>query len=316
VGRADDDRTGRDGGAGVTCVVCGETAADHAFVARDWSLGAAPGEFRYVRCRACGTLRLDPQPDDAVLAAAYPPRYHRRGVVADVLASARDLGGRREAEALVEAAGPFGRVLDLGCGDGTFLARIRAAGWRGPLHGVEPGTEAIRAARGRGIAVEQASVETFEPRERFDLVVLRHVIEHVREPRVLLERVGAMLAPGGLAYVATPDERALSARAFGRYWHGYDPPRHLWVFRPEPLRRLHDRVGLEVVEERWDLGPEIWSSSLGYALSPAPGRLRLVASPLNPLVAVPAIGLAVAERLLRRATMYGLLSRRGVSAGG
>jgi len=294
----------------VTCVVCGATGADDAFVARDWALGAAPGEFRYVRCRGCGTLRLDPQPDEEELAAAYPPRYHRRGVVADLLARARDLAGRREAEGLVEAADASGRALDLGCGDGAFLARIRSAGWHGSLHGVERGGEAVRAARQRGIEVEQTSVEEFVPRDAFDLVVLRHVIEHVRDPRSLLERVRAMLRPGGIAYVATPDEEALSARVFGRYWHGYDPPRHLWVFRPPTLRRLHVEVGLELVGERWDLGPEIWSSSLGYRLSPTPGPLRLAASPLNPLVAAPALGLAAAERALRRATMYGLVSRR------
>jgi SAM-dependent methyltransferase len=202
------------------------------------------------------------------------------------------------------------RVLDVGCGDGAFLRRLVAAGWRGSLHGLEPARAAAARARARGVDVEQATIEDFASREPFELVVLRHVVEHLRDPRSVLERVRTLLDPGGLVYCATPDERALSARVFGRYWHGYDPPRHLWVFRPAAVRRLLLDAGFELVSERWNLGSEIWTGSLGYVISRRPGARRRLASNLNPLVAIPALGAGAVELMLRRSTMYAAVGRR------
>jgi SAM-dependent methyltransferase len=295
------------------CVVCGEQRAREAFEAEDWSFAAVPGSFRYVRCAGCGTVRADPQPDDAALARAYPSAHVGRGLQTSVVQRVGDVLGRREARRLVELADADGRALDVGCGDGRFLRRLRAAGWRGRLHGVEPSPVAAAAARSHGIDVEKAPFEEFATGDRFDLVVLRHVLEHVRDPRATLGRVHSVLRPGGLVYVATPDEGAIAARVFGRYWHGYDPPRHLWVFRPAAVRRLQTDAGFEVVEERWHLGAEIWSGSLGYAISPRPGKRRLLASNLNPLVAAPAIVVGTIELLLRRSTMYAAIGRSALA---
>jgi len=294
----------------VTCVVCGNVAATEALTAEDWSLAAVPGTFRYVRCATCGTVRLDPQPSDEQLAAAYPDRYVGRGLPTQALQRAGGILGRGEARRLVALGNTAGQALDAGCGDGTFLVRLRAAGWRGPLHGLEPGPAAAAAARARGVEVAETTVEALDADGAYDLVVLRHVIEHVRDPLGVLERVRTALRPDGIAYVATPDERALSARVFGRYWHGYDPPRHLWVFRPPALRRLLDEAGLTVLDERWHLGGEVWAASLGYAISPKPTRRRRLASVLNPLVAVPALAIGAAEQALHRSTMYGVVVRR------
>jgi SAM-dependent methyltransferase len=294
----------------VSCVVCGETGAREAFIAEDWSLAAVPGSFRYVRCAGCGTVRIDPAPDDATLASAYPEGYVGGGPGTALLQRVGDVLGRREARRLVELGDAGARALDVGCGDGTFLRRLRTAGWHGPLHGLEPSPSAAARARARGFDVEQGTLETLEARDRFDLVILRHVLEHVRDPRAALERVHSLLRPGGLVYVATPDEGALAARVFGRYWHGYDPPRHLWVFRPAAVRRLQADAGFELVEEQWHLGAEIWSGSFGYVLSPRPGTRRRLASSLNPLVAVPALAAGTIEMLLHRSTMYAAIGRR------
>jgi SAM-dependent methyltransferase len=200
-------------------------------------------------------------------------------------------------------------VLDIGCGDGAFLRRLVAAGWTGPVHGFEPGHAAAERARARGLVIEEKTFEQLDAEAEFDLIVMRHVIEHVREPRAVLDRVHRALKGGGLAYIATPDERALSARLFGRYWHGYDPPRHLWVFRPDGIRRLLEEAGFDVVEERWAFAPDIFTGSLGYAISPVPTRKRLLTSNFNPLVAIPAAAAGGVEVASRRSTMYGAIAR-------
>jgi hypothetical protein len=145
-------------------------------------------------------------------------------------------------------------------------------------------------------------------------VVMRHVLEHVRDPRATLERVSEVLAPGGTLYVATPDARALAATVFRRFWHGYDPPRHLFAFTSGGLRRLLARCGFELVAESWDFSPQMWTGSLRHALGRGQrqrmDRARWLAHDLNPLVAVPSVAAASVEVALRRSTMYSATARR------
>jgi SAM-dependent methyltransferase len=291
------------------CVVCGSTSAGPAFAARDWSLMAVPDEFRYMRCSTCRCVRIEPQPDDELLGRCYVDAYVGAGRPHEIVTAVGDRLGRPEARRVVSLANPVGAALDAGCGDGAFLLRLAEAGWKGPLLGLEPGRAAAARARSHGFEVEEKAVEQLDAVGEFDLVVLRHVIEHVRSPRGVLERVRRSLRPGGLLYLGTPDERALSARVFGRYWHGWDPPRHLWILNPEGVRRVLRETGFELVAERWGFAPEIWTASLGYALSPAPGRARILTSNLNPFVALPAAAAAGVEVLAHRSTMYAVAAR-------
>ena len=112
-------------------------------------------------------------------------------------------------------------------------------------------------------------------------------------------------------YVATPDAGALAARVFGRWWWGYEVPRHLVVFSAEGLRRVLGRAGFEVEQEWRYFRPQMWNASLWLALDR--GRRRAwtdwATRVLNPLVTLPAAVLAAAEVSTRRSTMYGVLAR-------
>jgi Methyltransferase domain len=138
------------------------------------------------------------------------------------------------------------------------------------------------------------------------MVVLRHVIEHVRDPRTALARVRSLLEPDGLVYVATPDARAVAAKVFGRYWHGYDPPRHLFAFTCDGLKTLLASEGFELVEERWDFAPQMWTGSLRHALGRGrqPAWVTIAGNDFNPLAAGPALVGAGVEVVLHRSTMY------------
>ena len=295
------------------CAGCGATARRFAFAGRDWYIGTAAGRWEYHRCENCGSVYADPQPSDADLDAAYAASYgpyQGPGLVERV---AEPLA-RREAAWIVSHAGGTGSMLDLGCGTGAMMRRIRECGWTGDIRGVEFSEDVARATAERlGLPVAVAPVEEVPmPEAPVRLVVLRHVIEHVREPQAVLQRIGEMLEPGGVLYVGTPDRRALAERAFGRYWHGYDPPRHLHAFTADGVRRLLRASGYEVVAERWDFAPQMWAASLHHRLSAS--RYARWADPLsalvNPLVAAPSIVAGLLEVLLRRTTMYGVVARK------
>ncbi len=295
------------------CAACGGRARKAAFHGRDWYVGAVASGWDYHRCTSCGSVYADPQPTDAELDAAYAASYGPYRESPTLLERLGEPLGRREAARFAALAGG-GTLVDVGCGGGAMLRRFQAVGWEGDLRGIEMSPDvAGRTAARLGIAVEVAAIEAVAlPPAGADAIVLRHVIEHVREPLDVLGRLRDGLRPGGHIYVATPDRRALAERVFGRYWHGYDPPRHLYAFTRDGVRQLLARAGFELIEERWDFAPQMWVASLHHLLRSTrlAARADTIASMFNPLVAAPAVAGGALEWLLRRTTMYGATARR------
>jgi SAM-dependent methyltransferase len=255
---------------------------------------------------------MHPQIDNQTLERAYADTYGPHLGSASVVERIGEGLAQREADRLVAIANPDSTLIDLGAGRGLFLRRLQRAGWRGPIRGVEPDAPTARAASDQlGVPIEVATVEevALEP-EAAGTVVLRHVIEHLRDPVAVLGRVAGALAPGGLLYLATPDARALAARVFGRFWHGYDPPRHFYAFTRDGVRTLLGRTGFELVAEHWDFSPQMWTGSLRHALGERRPGLKFLGNDLNPLAALPAAAAAGLEVALRRSTMYAATARR------
>jgi SAM-dependent methyltransferase len=100
-----------------------------------------------------------------------------------------------------------GTLLDIGSGLGVFGAAMRARGWN--VTALDPDERAVRHAREvvgvNGIHGDFMSARTTE---RFDLVTMNKVLEHVRDPVAFLARAQDWLAPDGLGYVEVPDGEA------------------------------------------------------------------------------------------------------------
>ena len=241
----------------VPCVVCGASEAAPLFVRGDLMVGLL-GQFRFVRCRRCGLEYLSPRPLE--ITAWHPAQY------ADCLAGTsgsifRRWRVRRRATWAREAVqGTAGRVLDIGCGDGGFLEELQHLGL--DVEGLDFSPTAVALARQRGLRVLQGSVEDASyPAESFDLVVMRHVLEHLPNPAATLEIVRGWLRPGGRILIEVPNRDSLQRRLFGRFWHGYDSPRHFFAFTPRDLRTLLGGCGFRVVWLRQLFCPGSWVNS-------------------------------------------------------
>ena len=141
------------------------------------------------------------------------------------------------------------RLLDVGCGSGELLRRMEERGWA--VTGVEPDPVAAEGARANGLDVRDGMLADAEfPDERFDAIVLSHVIEHVHDPIELLRECGRVLRPGGTLVIMTPNLSSVGHRKFGADWRGLEPPRHLHVFSVEALSACIERVGLAVSNVR------------------------------------------------------------------
>ena len=250
---------GREGG----CELCG-SAATHCVAdsLRDQEYGS-PGSWRWLRCDDCGLIRLDPRPSDAELFAAYPADYHAYvepgSALTRFLQRLNDRVAARSLSALLPAQGV---VLDVGCGPGRLLAALGAGGSH-RLLGVETDERAAAAARGRGVEVFVGELcDAPFASGSVDLVVLRHVLEHVRDPVATLRAAFAVLRPGGLVLGEVPNHRSFDAWLFGKHWGGAHAPRHLFHFTPQSLAQLLGAAGFEAPQISPALHTGHWALSI------------------------------------------------------
>jgi 2-polyprenyl-3-methyl-5-hydroxy-6-metoxy-1,4-benzoquinol methylase len=150
---------------------------------------------------------------------------------------------RLDARRIARLIGLDGRILDIGCGDGSALLTMKGLG-RWELHGLELDEAAVNRARERGLDVQTGDVVNCDlPDNSFDLIRMGHVIEHVSDPRATVERVKRLLRPGGILLGETPNTDCLDFRLFGRYWGPLHAPRHLTLFNSHNVRGLLEKAG-------------------------------------------------------------------------
>jgi SAM-dependent methyltransferase len=224
-----------------------------------------------LRCEACGHLQLAAMPLAAVLEGGY-------GDAASEDYEAEEDGQRTTARAELERIERHvparGRLVDLGCWVGFLADEARLRGWD-PI-GVEPSRWAAERARSRGVeVVEGPLLEADLPGAGFAAVTMGDVIEHLPDPGAALDRVAALLAPGGVVWMATPDAGSRVARLLGRRWWSVIPT-HLHLFTRRGMTRLLERHGFDVLE----LGTSPKTFSVAYYLERLGGYWPPLARPL------------------------------------
>ena len=194
-----------------------------------------------VRCADCGHMQLERFPSDDALSRAYAAAASEDYVEEE---TGQRATARIALERIERYAAARGRILDLGCWVGFLLAEARERGWQ-PV-GVEPSEFAATYARERlGLDVRQDDLFTAElPEHAFDAVVLGDVIEHLVRPGDALDRIGQLLAPGGVLYLALPDSGSALARRMGARWWSILPT-HVQYFTRDSLATLLRRHGFE-----------------------------------------------------------------------
>jgi SAM-dependent methyltransferase len=239
--------------------VCGADDAAPLHLGQDRLLKRG-GRFPIVRCRRCGMVYQNPQPDDlaALYDDAYLPVHEDEGEWRPFLDRFRRVkparvGGRSGLYyAALKQAVPHseGRLLDIGCGTGNFIKAMRRLGYQ--VDGVEISPEAAAIANAQLTEGDHAPVvcgvleDAQYPDASFDVVTLWHVIEHLPDPAKTLREIRRVLKPNGRCVIQTPKLDSPEAKLFGKYWAGLDSPRHLWIFTDSTLERLAKDAGLSV----------------------------------------------------------------------
>lgn len=205
--------------------------------AEDWHDPVGGKDYSVHDCPACGVQFSEPRvavgADWYEKAAPLRGQEYKAGPEQDY----------RLAWFLSEPLAP-GRVLDVGCGDGGFLALARSRGW--DVVGFDYDARMVAQARSRGVEAVASDFDSFcrsrAPGE-FDAVTLFDVLEHTPEPAVLLEQVKRLLKPGGHLAITLPNARR--PIPFRREAHDY-PPHHFTRWTPQAMRAFLEKHGFEV----------------------------------------------------------------------
>lgn len=225
----------------IPCPVCDNNAWKEFLVAADIYQGTA---HTILRCDSCGLAQTGGG-EDSISSHFY--RYAGSCDAGERFGYLQGIMGkfRRVRSSAVTTQHP-GRVLDVGCGDGSFLEALARQGWQ--VFGTELSESIALTARKRlGDCVRVGAIDQLDfPAASFDLVTFWHVLEHLEDPKRALIEARRLLKAGGRLVVALPNIESLQAWLFGDVWLHLDVPRHRWHFSPRTLAAVADRCGLRV----------------------------------------------------------------------
>jgi SAM-dependent methyltransferase len=141
--------------------------------------------------------------------------------------------------------GAPGSIIDIGCGGGQNMEKLKAAGF--DVVGIEPDPKArLSAARFGPVYSGTAEALPQEVSEKFDYALLFHVLEHTISPAAALEQVHGLLSEGGRLFVEVPNCEATGFGEFGPNWPWTDVPRHLHFFTQQSLTKFLEAAGFSV----------------------------------------------------------------------
>lgn len=217
------------------CAACGSAEAQ--------PLGPKNG-FAMVSCRKCSTVYT-----------TYSPWYSSE-IYYDTYYKAESLSPPPFVQTRMEeitsefaAYRQTNRLLDVGCGAGNLLQAARKNGWN--AQGVDVAAHSIKHVCELGFEAFHGELQKANfPSQHFDVVTAAEILEHLAEPRLLLEEVARVLRPGGLFWTTTPHARGLSARVLGIKWRCVWPPEHLQLFSVAGLKTMLAAAGFRELRVR------------------------------------------------------------------
>jgi SAM-dependent methyltransferase len=238
----------------VNCRICGSSTFSRYLLARGYEI---------VECLDCELRYVNPQPTDRELREFYAGF--------DLESTWRGDGEERFDRAVRDFVLRFrhnGSLLDVGSSRGNFLIAMRGA--RFSVYGVEPSSQNSEFARSANqIDTYTGTIEEFlsaPTRRNFDVITVLNVIEHLPDPKQVLNGLRDLLVDGGLLVLAVPDARLHALVGESRhklgfrdpFWMntrkhplvGFDPPAHLCSFEPKTISRLVEECQFQTLAVR------------------------------------------------------------------
>jgi 2-polyprenyl-3-methyl-5-hydroxy-6-metoxy-1,4-benzoquinol methylase len=212
--------------------------------------------YPIVKCGSCGFIFLDANFTTKELDEFYRPEYFKESVDYFDEPSRTYMAGGLLDE--IECFKQSGKLLEIGCAGGFFLKLAKSRGF--DVHGIEISKSASKFAKKLGLDVQNATVENVKVRQKYDVIVLSNVLEHLIDPRRALEKINSWLEDDGIVFVGVPNFGSAVVRLqyylnVFRYYnkHSLFSKVHLSYFTPDTLKKLCEDSGFKVMSFKSNL---------------------------------------------------------------
>ncbi|RSK41539.1 class I SAM-dependent methyltransferase [Mangrovimonas spongiae] len=196
-------------------------------------------------------LETYPQPKSEKLSEYYKSDNYishtdaKRNLFEKVYHLVRSISLKRKLKLINSFSNSEKNLLDIGCGTGDFLQTAIQHKWN--AFGVEPNVQArtIANAKTNNQVFDVDKLQTFK-NERFDVITLWHVLEHLPNLHFEIKTLSRLLKPDGRIVIAVPNFKSYDAKYYKNFWAAYDVPRHLWHFSQTSISTLFSKENMSI----------------------------------------------------------------------
>jgi SAM-dependent methyltransferase len=204
------------------------------------------GNYTLSKCNSCTLVFLNPMPDDSVLVNLYPDDFYAYQDFEQKPSWLKQLMIKFFLPSFETRDPKFsqpGKVLDIGCGSGEFLVKMRDLGWE--TNGVEVSSAAAKLGNERfGLDIFTGSLlESSFPDNYFDYIRSNHSLEHIYNPNQTISEIHRILKPGGKVHIGVPNINSFNAKMFGEYWWYLGAPVHTFNYSVKTLTEMLEKHG-------------------------------------------------------------------------
>lgn len=218
----------------INCLNCNSQNTIVFFEAKEIGMS----DCKYLKCRNCSLVFLNIPNSKLSKLKKYSDEYYglddvekfKNKIVLKIISISSRLRANRIAKYLNQRD----RIIDLGCGNGRFLEQLHRTNLKFELHGVEVNPKAaLRATKrlnGKAWVHTILDLEKFFGKESFNAICMIHVLEHIDNPKVLLDEFEKVVRKDGKILIVVPNVRSWQFSLFGTKWFHLDFPRHTNFF--------------------------------------------------------------------------------------
>lgn len=239
-----------------SCNICGCRKKEPMFHEKSWTI---------YKCLDCGLGILDPLPSTKELESLYEREYfdvqYDAGVEPDSPEFKRWMDLLEHRHRFFKRKKMRGRLLDIGCGNGYFLALCREKGYE--VEGIDVSKWAVQYASSTlKLPVHRGEIADISfPEGSFDVITMFHSLEHTRNASEAVSQIKIWLKPEGILVIEVPNYTGTDAQKEWDHWIGWQIPYHFFHFTPSSLRRLLANHGFKITRYK-DFHSETVKASL------------------------------------------------------
>ena len=278
----------------IHCTNCGSNNCEPYATAKDIEYFTSKSEYQYYLCANCQVLFIFPQPVD-LLRQIYPANYYSfnddpKSISFKIKTKLDGIFFKEQLSILSEQKIT---VLDIGGGTGSICDTIKRIDDRiTQTQIVDIDTNAEQTAIQKGHRYFCGRIEDFKTTQQYDVILMLNFIEHVADPKAVLNKARQLLSADGIIIIQTPNYKSLDAKLFRQQsWGGYHCPRHWIIFNKKSLLTLAENCNLTPVHFSYTQGAAFWTVSIlnklhQWKLIKADAKRPLVYHPLFGFISI------------------------------